>query len=74
MRARSERVPGYKDQGDEDGWTWIVTWTAPEDEQLWFAIGPTGVVATGEADEIVRLLGTVLGPDGVQQFYEANGR
>lgn len=61
-------------QGDEDGWTWIVTWTAPEGDQLWFAIGPIGGLVTREPDLVVRLLGTVLGPDGVRRFYEANRR
>ncbi|MHB0981088.1 MAG: hypothetical protein ACYC5Q_13650 [Thermoleophilia bacterium] len=58
-------------QGDEDGWAYIVTWTAPEGGELWFAVGRFRHVVTQEPDLVVRLLRTSLGPDAVQLFRDA---
>ncbi len=71
---RTERNRGVLEslfQGDEDGWTWIVTWTAPAGGELWFAVGPSRGVWVREPDLVLGLLQTSLGPDAVQRFWEA---
>ncbi len=71
---RTQRNRGLREslfQGDEDGWTWIVTWTAPAGGELWFAVGPSRAVCVREPDLVLGLLQTSLGPDAVRRFWDA---
>jgi hypothetical protein len=71
---RTQRNRGLREslfQGDEDSWTWIVTWTAPAGGELWSAVGPSRAVCVREPDLVLGLLQTSLGPDAVQRFWDA---